>query len=224
MSMVITDKNVTDLIKIYGKKLKYYSGRLCSCVGESGTPQLKCTCNLGYRYELPEEIWGIRQKVSSKILNTPAGRIYDGGAQFTIPKFYKGILQKAFYKLSHGDIICIEGKYKRDSDVLLKGTRDRLFAFDVQEIISVSQLDVEYRQGIDFEMDGVSFVWLNGGNKPEEESYYSVEYTSYQQYKVWDDNGKDRGAEGDDLPNLVYCVNRRYIDKINNNPLDNVEL
>ena len=219
MPLKITDTNITQLMDIYGQELKYYAGRLCSCVMENnGIPKKDCGCNLGFWYDEPETIHGIRQNINWKYLNTPQGRILDGGAQFTIPKYYNGVEQKAWTKLAHGDIISVVEKFRRDTDILLKGVRDYLYAFDVIEIISVSQKNVIFEKDVDYIIDGNTIKWI--GNAPADGEYYSVEFTCTQQFKVWDTGAQDRGTDADELPRKIITAIRRYVDTENYNVLD----
>jgi hypothetical protein len=249
----IIDKNITRSIKKFGQTVKWYPSRLCSCVGKDGVPQLNHTCNMGFYYDDPEVIKAIRTQVSYKYLNTPYGRIYNGGATFTIPKFVNVTEQNAWYKIAHGDVLVLDNKTRRETDVLYRGVRDYLYAFDVTEILSVYSNNIKYIEGIDFnvytnpmefednepmqfeddilmefENSGIGaknllhIDWLPGKG-PEEREYYSVEFVSKQQYKVWEDGGQDRGTDDDELPKKVVCVMRRFVNP-EYQPLDNVDI
>lgn len=224
MPLKITDNNFTRVMDIYGQRLKYYPGRLCSCVRENnGIPKVECGCNLGYWYEAPETCYGVRQQVNWKYLNTPQGRIFDGGAQFTIPKFYQGVEQSAWKRLAHGDIIVVDNKVRRETDILRKGVRDYLYSFDIQEILTVSKQNTLYVKDVDFTISGNTISWINGGNKPAEEEYYSVEFLCKQQFKVWEMGAQDRGTTEDELPRKILTVVRRYVDTETENPMDSFD-
>lgn len=209
---LITDPNINLSMQSKGQPLKYYSARMCSCIAEnSGYPKPECGCILGYWYDdEPELIHGIRTSVEKKYLNQNFGRLFDGGAKFIIPKFHNGKEQEAWLKLAHGDVIVVEGRYRRESDILRRGVRDKLFAFDVGEIISVSKEGKIYKEGEDYTVNGVEIVWQENGESPEINEYYSVEFTCMYQYKAWDTGAKDRGNENTDLPRLINCTIRRY--------------
>lgn len=226
MSLKITDPNITLLMDTYGMPLKYYSGRLCSCVTENGgIPKIGCGCNLGFWYGASEDVYGIRTSIDYKYLNTPQGRIYDGGAKFTIPKFYNDVEQLAFKKLAHGDVVVVTGKSRRDTDILTRGTRDYLFAFDVKEILTVSQQNKIYVQGQDFSLTGRAINWLSGegAEAPADGTTYAVEFICEQQYKVWDAGAKERGTDAEELPKAVLCVLRRFVEQENANPIDSLD-
>jgi len=218
----ITDQNITLLMDIYAMQLRYYAGRLCSCVGENGgQPKVDCGCDLGFYYDDPITIYGIRTGFDYKFLNSPEGRIFDGGARFIIPKYYNGIEQPAYYRIMHGDIISIPNKYRRETEILRKGVRDTLYAFDVNRVFSVSRANKIYREGTDYIVNGRNIIWLNNGDKPKDGEYYSVEYSCSQQFKVWNAGANSRGTTEDELPINVMCVIRRYVDNQHTNPVDN---
>lgn len=221
MNLKVIDSNIDNLIDTFGQYVKYIPGRLCSCVAENnGVPKLGCGCNLGFRY--PEQGYdtvAIRTAVSYKYLSLPFGRVFDGGAQFTIPKIYSDTEQPAWKTLAHGDIIVVTNKFRRDTDTLIKGVRDYLYAFDISEIISVSQKDNIYTAGVDYTFEGNAINWVSA-NKPAENEAYTVEFTCKQQYKVWEVGAQDRGTFEDDLPKKVICVLRRYANTENVNPVD----
>lgn len=221
---MITDENFSQLIERYKQTLKYYPGRLCSCIGENnGIPKIDCGCTLGYWYDRDETIIGIRKDISYKYTNSPQGVIFDGGAQFIIPKKYKGIEQKAYQMLNKGDIISVIGKYRRDRDILRKGIRDKLYAFDVVDIISVSQKNIVYIKDQDFRLENNEIKWI-GNNYPPEESYYTVEFTCNQQYIIWENGVRDRGTDTKELPRSVITVLRHYAQAVQQNPIDSIDL
>ncbi len=230
MPLEVIDNNFSSIIETFGQKLKYYSGRLCSCVAENnGLPKIDCGCNLGFWYDEPEDIIGVRTSVDYKYLNTPQGMIYNGGAKLTIPKYVeveengKWLTKEqiAYKKLAHGDVIVVDNKVRRDTDVLRKGVRDKLFAFDIQEIISISQANKIFIPTIDFVLNGTTIQWI--GDQPSEGSYYTVEFNCKQQYKVWEVGAKDRGTQDDEMPKVALCVLRRYIEQDTQNPIDHYD-
>jgi len=258
MAVSIIDNNVLKLIDKYGVVLRYRMGTLCSCVGENnGVHKLGCGCNLGYRYSEPETISGIRTNVKHRYSNTPQGIIFNGDAQFTIPKrISTGEEQKAYKTLAHGDIISVVGKYKRDTDILRRDIKDKLSAFDVTEILKVSKKDKVYIPDVDYIVVGYNLpylvndlnnrlilteknepillsevlktidretkiLWLQDGEHPEPDEYFTVEFTCEQQYKVWEDGTKDRGTSADEMPRKIIAVIRRYVNP-DSNPMDNV--
>lgn len=222
MPLQITDPDLTLVMDIYGRELKYYAGRLCSCVAENGgRPKIGCGCNLGFWYSEPETIYGIRTNFNYKFTSTPHGRIYDGGAKFTIPKHYQEVEQKAFYRIAQGDIIVVENTQRRDTELLKKGVRDTLYTFDVQVVFAVSQKEKVFELGVDYEVNDRTIVWLPNGDSPADGEDYAVEYACKQQFKVWENGANARGTAEDDLPINLLCVLRRYVETEEVNPLDN---
>jgi hypothetical protein len=216
----VLDGDIELLMDTYKVKLSYYAGRLCSCVGENnGMPKPECGCMQGFWYNNPVTAYGIRSNVDISDLSTTQGLITNVKAKFTIPKYYEEIEQSVYEILAHGDVLVVDNKYRRDTDVLRKGVRDTLFAFDVTEIVSVSQLSVGYQLGVDFSLEGTTINWI-GTNAPANNSYYSVEFKCKEQFRVWDVGAKDRGTQDAELPRLVLCELRRYIQKSTGNPID----
>lgn len=227
----VIDRDYTILMQKMGQTLKYYSASACICIKENdGSFDPNCGCIQGYWYSTPESVHGIRQQVSTKILNTPNGIIYNGGAQITLPKFYLGIEQKAHKTLGRGDIFVAENKKKRETDILKRGTRDFLFAFDVDEVIKISRKGTVYVLTTDYTItkdqstpiELTNIVWV-GGRGPATDEYYTVDFISRQQFKVWEDAGNDRGTDDDILPRKVMCMIRKYIETKTNN-VDNLDL
>jgi|GEM_PF-1895971 len=219
--MDVIDPNSSELIDTYRQTLIYYPGRLCSCLREnSGVPRPDHICNQGFFYGTPETIVGKRRSVSQKYLIGPNGRLFDGGATFSIPKYSpEGIEQKAYSTLAHGDIIVVPNKTRRDTDILRRSIRDYIYAFDIVKIISIYAGNIQFLQGMDFtfseaitETGNITTINWADNKGPAEEEYYAVEFISKQQYKVWEDDGNDRGTDYEELPKRIVSVIRRYID------------
>ncbi len=157
MGLYIIDANIARSMRRFGQTIKYYPGRLCACVGENnGVPLPNHTCNQGWYYDTVQIIEGIRTAINYKILASPQGRIYNGGATFTIPKFdLGGNLQSAHSTIAHGDVLVLDNKTRRDTDVLQRGIRDFIYAFDVTQILSV------YDSNNNKYVEGTDFVWDN---------------------------------------------------------------
>lgn len=215
----ITDINFTDVMSIYGLSAKYYHARLCSCVGENnGVPLASDDCEMGFRYADSEDIQVIRTNTQRSVANTPAGLIYDASIVITVPKYYGTTYQKAWEVLGHGDIFLFPNKIQVMTDILKKGSRDKIFAFDVKEVLSVSVRNTIFTRGVDYTLDDRTIVWSDEAQIDNGQPY-SVEFKCSQQYRVFQQEPFDRGAEGDDLPRKVNAVIRRYIsDDIN--PID----
>ncbi|HEX2868728.1 MAG TPA: hypothetical protein VHO03_16930 [Ignavibacteriales bacterium] len=223
MALTVLKEDFTQLIERFKATLRYYQGRMCSCVGENnGLPRLDCGCTLGYWYNEPETLIGIRHDISHRYTNSPQGQIFEGGAQFIIPRRYKGTEQNAFYNLNKGDVISVEGKVRRDRDILRKGVRDRLYAFEVKKIISVGVLDKVFVEGRDYSLVNNEIVWT--GDCPSEGTYYTVEFLCQQQYMIWDAGLKDRGTDTKELPRSIVGILRRYAEAVSTNPIDNVNV
>jgi len=226
----IIDENIVRSLRRFGQTVKHYPGTLCSCIGENnGVPLLNHTCNQGYYYGAPETIVAIRTAISYKYLNTPQGVIYDGGATFTIPRLnLSGVEQRAYSTIIHGDILVCENKTRRDTDILKRGVRDFIYAFDVTEVLGIYKNSAKYAssnytitEAISIAGKLMTIVW-NTGKGPEVGESYTVEFICAQQFKVWEDAGSDRGTDENRLPKKMLTVLRRFVSPVENN-LDTVE-
>lgn len=234
MALTIIDKNISRSILKFGQTAKYYQSRICSCIADNdGSFSPDHSCNQGFFYAAPETVQLIRTQISTKYLNQPNGHIFIGGAHFTFPKFYNGVEQKIWENIARGDVIVLENKIRRDSDILKKGVRDTLHAFDITEILSIYSGNTQYIEGTDFELveneDSSIFTgntgtinWL-GANEPEINEHYTVEFKCNAQYRIWDDGAGDRGTDDEDLPKKVVAVTRKFVNP-DTNVIDNIEV
>jgi len=63
MPFKILTEQMNLVMDTYGTPLRYYQGRLCSCVAENGGSfDPKCKCNQGYYYKNAVEIYGTKTK------------------------------------------------------------------------------------------------------------------------------------------------------------------
>ena len=222
MPLKITDPNLTLLMDTYGMTLKYYAGRLCSCIADNnGQPRVGCGCNLGYYYDSPPDtVHAVRSNYSYKFTNSPNGRVFDGGAKFTIPPAFEGVPQRVHSRIARGDVLVVSNKVRRETEFLTKGTRDTLYAFDVQEIMVVSQEGLIYTPTVDYTVSDRTINWVIGGTAPADGTSYGVEYTCQQQFKVWDNGANSRGTDEDNLAIMIPCVLRRFVPSEQPNALD----
>ena len=144
----------------------YYQARLSPEL-RYGVTKLGSDAIFGYRYALPVEVNLIRSSVSYKIIHTETGKIYEGGARFSIPPIFSplaGLIEplSMYETVYKGDVIVLQSWAIRDYDVLTRGKRDALFAFDVKRVLSVGSVDINgkevlYKYGKDYllQIDGV---------------------------------------------------------------------
>lgn len=220
MSLRVIDSSVRKLLQRFGQTCKYYPARLCSCVEENNGNYLpNHTCNHGFYFGSAQTISVIKTQFSEKLLNSPQGVIFQGGAQFTIPKHnLAGVEQPAWKTIAHGDVLASLTKTRRDTDILLRGIRDKIYAFDVKEVLTVSRGAVVYTPTIDYTVSEQTFDagkltvinWV-AGRGPAQGETYSVEFIALHQFKVWDEAAMDRGTDTDDLPRRIKCVLRRFL-------------
>ncbi len=219
----ITDPNFTDVMTLYGLDVWYYHAKLCSCVGENnGVPDSSDNCEMGYRYNPREQIRLTRTGTDKKTLNMPAGQIPDGAIVLSLPKYWKKKLQNAWITAAHGDVFSLIGKSQISTDILRYGVRDKVFAFDIQEILSVTVKNTTFIQGTDYILQDRTITWTEDGNKPDDGAAYCVEFLCNRQYIIYDKDAFDRGGEGDDLPRKINAVIRQYVNP-DSNPIDAVD-
>lgn len=245
-----------DLIDEFGVEMKYYAAVLCSCVYENdGQPDPNCDCYAGFRYpNNPKVVKLLRTSVNFNNLPEQAGMILQGGCQITIPRCYKNgneyLYNSIYDTVSVGDIFVITNRPRRDRDILQKGVKDTISAFDVQEIVSITKKAKKYRDGIDYRLNtykyplpywyvglkdsdadlskgeklhGGEIDWLIGGESPNDDEFYTVEFLSKIQYVVWQDLAKDRGSDTDLLPKRILCTLRQYVD-FGSSQLDSINI
>jgi hypothetical protein len=143
--------DVNDMMREFGIQCLYFESRLAPDK-RFGQTKLESDAIHGFRYNSSVEERLMRTSISQRIILSEYGRIYDGGARFTIPpvKLVDGLYipvpmhERAF----SGDVIAIKTKVIRDFDVLKKGYRDQLFAFDVKTILSVASIDADGNEHI----------------------------------------------------------------------------
>jgi hypothetical protein len=172
----------------------------------------------GYIYGEPVEELLIRTSMNLKFMTERQVHIYQGGCRITIPKYNNKDKAIGFYTTAtQGDVVVMKGDTRRDRDICQIGKRDYLLAFDVKEVLSVNEKSKEFKKDIDYKVHinqiKTEIEWL-GKDVPA--SFYSVEFLSLVNYMVWDDMAKHRGSLDDNLPKMIMCCLRPYLEsKIN---------
>ncbi|MDQ7818667.1 MAG: hypothetical protein RDU14_16700 [Melioribacteraceae bacterium] len=224
MGLRVIDNSIRGSLQRFGQTYKYYPARLCSCVEENNGNFLPDhTCNHGFYFGTAQTIIVIKTQFNEKFLNSQQGVIFNGGAQFTIPKLnLAGVEQPAWKTIAHGDVLASLTKIRRDTDILLRGTRDKIYAFDVKEVLTVSRGATIYTPITDYTVSEQTFDagkltvinWVTDAQQvvhgPATGEAYAVEFTCLHQFKVWDEAAMDRGTDTDDLPRKIKCVLRRF--------------
>lgn len=121
-----------------------------------------------------------------------------------------------YNKVSRGDVFILDSRFRREGEILKKGEKDDLSAFDVQKIISVAKGNTVYKEGIDYTLSGSTISWTVGGSSPSSGDHYTVEYLCKINYIVYDELASDRGTEDDEIPKRIHLALRQYA---NNQPL-----
>jgi hypothetical protein len=158
MSIIWREIDVNRMMLTFGIQCLYFEARVAPDQ-RYGQTKLESDAIHGFRYNSPAEERLMRTSISQRIILSEFGRVYEGGARFTIPpvKLENGVYvpvlmhERAFL----GDVIVVKTKSMRDFDVLRKGYRDQLFAFDVKKILNVSSIDADgnehqYAYGTDY--------------------------------------------------------------------------
>ena len=175
MGVIWDQYDIQDMMDEFGVDCLYYQARLSPELKNSVSP-LDTAAIRGFIYASPQAVRVQRTSISYKIISQPEGRLYQGGARFTIPATAldgNGVFQPVpmYTTLFKGDVIVVKDKPVRDYDVLTKGKRDRLYAFDVITILSVASVDTAkvehlYTYGTDYELQ-VNGTPLTGIVKPD---------------------------------------------------------
>ena len=114
-----------------------------------------------------------------------------------------------YNKVSRGDVFTVEDRLRRDGDLLRKGVRDTIHAFDVQRILSVSIRGTVYKESIDFTHSNRVITWLGNGS-PADDTDYTVEHLCRQNYIVYDELASDRGSDTDFVAKRIHLALRTY--------------
>jgi hypothetical protein len=194
----------------------YYAASICPCNAKNGgTPDPQCSqgCTLGWQYADPVACEIIRTSPNLRAIPQEIATIFIGGARITIPELLKsGEPNPAFVNVHRGDVFSITRFPERHSDVLLRGTRDKLWAFDVQSLVLIRDEDgVEYAEGGDFLLSDGELLW-ESGRGPAVGKYYSCEFVAATQFIIYMTQATHRGGDGTGavLPKTVLAVRRAY--------------
>lgn len=126
-----------------------------------------------------------------------------------VPNRITGQYLRLYDQVSRGDVIVIDARTRRDNMPMKRGTLDRIKAFDVTRIISVSAREVFYRENIDFTFDGVSITWETDKG-PAGGTPYNVEFLGKSNYVVFEELPMDRGADTDIIAKRIHLALRNY--------------
>jgi hypothetical protein len=160
MGEIWNDYDAEEMLEEFGVNCIWFQARQTTQL-KHGIQRLDSDAILGFHYEQGVGARIIRTSVSYQIVNSEAGRIYKGGARFTIAqkKLINGsfVVQNIYDRVFIGDVIAVMDKPIRDFDVLQKGKRDRVFAFDITQILSVTRSDaakntVRYTYNTDYKI------------------------------------------------------------------------
>ena len=175
MGIIWLNSDTEDMMREFGVLCYYFESRIAPDQ-RYGQTLLSSDAIHGFRYNDPVEELLIRTSISQRIILSEHGRCYEGGARFTIPptKLAEGayVSVPMHERVFLGDVVVVKTKSMRDFDVLKKGFRDQLFAFDVKKILNIASVDGEgkehvYSYGTDYTLiiNGVEAT-IVGGDTP----------------------------------------------------------
>jgi hypothetical protein len=147
--IVWRNSDINRMFRTFGIQCLYFESRVAPDQ-RFGQTRLESDAIHGFRYNDMVEERLMRTSISQRIVLSEHGRHYQGGARFTIPpvklvnNLYVSVpmYERAFL----GDVIVVKSQAIRDFDILKKGYRDQLFAFDVKKILNVSSIDTEGKE------------------------------------------------------------------------------
>lgn len=161
----------------------------------------------------------IIESVSNDIMETLLGLRPETAPHTYIPSKNEEQYMDVFHKVSRGDVFVVHGRHRREGEILKKGEKDTVSAFDIKKIVSVAKGSVLYREDIDFTLSGKTIQWTDSGSHPEYGENYTVEYLCEPNYIVFDELAGDRGRDTDEIPKKVHLALRQYANT-ENIPID----
>lgn len=137
------------------------------------------------------------------------GLVSDKYPYLLTPSATTGQFLTLYDEIARGDIIVISGRTSHDDDTMKRGSKDRVKAFDIERIISVTSNGVFYRETIDFTFDGSIITWLESKGPGVGEPYI-VEFLGKTNYIVYEELPTDRGADDDVVAKKIHLQLRNY--------------
>lgn len=220
-----SEANLAAYADTFALPVHYYPGSVCACLlDNNGQPNPTCPyCYLGWVYpSTPVEAEVVR--TANKLKNMPdaVALLLLGGATLTImEKLRSGASNPAFVNTHRGDVFLIPDNYEVQTDLLRRGTRDRLWAFEVSSVIRIRDINnVLYVATTDYALSGRDIVWVSGRG-PAVGVAYTCDFNTPEQYMVFLDASMSRGGGGTGavLPKKVMATKRTYQESAKDHPL-----
>ena len=152
----------------------------------------------------------IVESTSNDIMETLFGLKTNTAPHSYTPSKVNEQFMDVFHKVSRGDVFVVHGRHRREGEILKKGEKDSVSAFDIKKIVSVSKGITIYKEGIDYTLDSKTILWTATGSHPEDGENYTVEYLCEPNYIVYDELAGDRGRDEDEIPKRVHLALRQY--------------
>lgn len=111
--------------------------------------------------------------------------------------------------VSRGDVVVVDDRVRREGDILRRGVRDIINAFNVQRIHSITNLSTQYHEGVDYTMSGRTLTW-KAEKGVTDGADYTAEFSSKINYIIVDDLAADRGSDSDIMPKKVHMALRSF--------------
>lgn len=126
-----------------------------------------------------------------------------------VPMRETGQFMPLYDLVAPGDIMVVSNHMHRDIAVLKRGTLDRIKAFDIDRLVSVTSREIFYRENIDFTFDGSAITWLSGMG-PVTGASYTAEIITNSNYIVYEEMPSNRGSDGDRIAKNIHLALRNY--------------
>ncbi len=168
MAVVWTPEDVQSMLDEYGVTCLWFGARLSASLYQ-GNILTGGDSIYGFKYDAPQVQTLIRTSVRQRMEYGYEGVLPRGTVKFIIPnvQIVDGEVNPVpmWERVFRGDVIVVKDKPMRDFDVLVRGRRDKVFAFDVQKILYVTSTnaageEVQYEYGVDYTLQ------LNGVDIP----------------------------------------------------------
>jgi hypothetical protein len=194
MGIIWDEYDNEDMFQEFSTPFLWFQARQSPALRE-GLNKTNTGAIFGYYYEAQVAVDLVRTSINLFITNSDNGRIYKGGCKLQIPptKYVNSAFVRLpiFDNIFKGDVLVALNKPIRDFDVLTKGIRDKVFAFDIKTILSVTAVDansqeVTYYYGTDYviKIDGIEYTVIANQLYPIGEGQVGVIPAGGQPYPI----------------------------------------
>lgn len=215
-----------DRIRVHGQQVEWYKASKCGCIDPhtgqpkvdiSGNPRCQLCHGAGFLYADPIEYVILLQSVVPRREFAQWGTIKVGDLVASIPEKVKVERNGRFFwdtldlyaNVAENDLFVLKNVRERFSEVLVKGSRDRVRAgvdVELMRLYTTDDVINEYAENTHFTFgtDG-TVTWLGDPGVPPDGAVYVVEYTGRPSYVVWQALAQPRN------PDLGLMLPKRLI-------------